>query len=236
MASPKYSLLLMRDDSQVRRFRLSRIWLKAFIYIEVLLLVVALAGFFAGYRFWLEGHRLRVDNRNLQISLTEARVKLERLENVEQILKSNDPEELHSLIGAVSVTTEPAPPLQPTLDLNEIFTHVDLQQAGVDNFQARLQGDKLQVRFDLNNLVADTTLTGTVHISLISRTGSLIEPKSSSNDLGFSIQRFKRVRTVFTLPSGLLGNELFGIRINIRRVDDGTMVFSETYPLSQILS
>lgn len=236
MASPKYSMLLMRDDSQVRRFRLSRIWLKAFIYIEILLVALALASFFAGYRFWLESHKLRVDNRNLQISLTEARVKLERLENVEQIIKSNDPDELHALIGSVSVPVEPAPVTQPNLDLNEIFTHVDLQQANVANFQAKLQGDKLQVRFDLNNLVADSTLSGTVHLSLITRAGKLVEPKTNVEDLSFSIQRFKRIRTVLSVPGGLMGNDLFGIRINIRRVDDGTMIFSETFPLSQILS
>ncbi len=236
MASPKYSMLLMRDDSHVRRFRLSRIWLKAFIYIEIALVALALAGFFAGYRFWLESHKLRVDNRNLQISLTEARVKLERLENVEQIIKSNDPDELHALIGSVPAPAEPAPVTQPSLDLNEIFTHVDLQQANVANFQAKLQGDKLQVRFDLNNLVADSTLSGKVNLALITRAGKLVEPKANVEDLSFSIQRFKRIRTVLSVPGGLMGNDLFGIRITIRRVDDGTMVFSETFPLSQILS
>lgn len=235
MASPKYSVLIMRDDSQVRRYRVSRFWLKAFIYTEVFMVVLALAGFFAGYRFWLESHELHVDNRNLQINLTEARVKLERLQNVEQILKSNDPEDLHALIGSVSVETEPAH-LPPTIDLNEIFTHMDLQQARVDNFQARLQGDKLQVRFELNNLVADTTLTGNIQLSIITRAGTLMEAKTNKEDLNFSIQRFKRVRTVFSIPGGLKGNDLFGIRVNIRRSNDETMVFSETYPLSQVLS
>ncbi|MFO7597211.1 MAG: hypothetical protein R6W92_12825 [Desulfocurvibacter africanus] len=235
MASSKYSLLLMRDDSQVRRFRVSKIWLKAFIYAEIFLVALALAGFFTGYRFWLESHKLRVDNRNLQITLTEARVKLERLENVEQILQSNDPDELHALIGSVSVETE-SPQIPSNIDLNEIFTHVDLQQANVDNFQARLQGDKLQVRFDLNNLVADSTLSGVVHLAIITRTGQLVQPTITTEDLNFSIQRFKRVRTVFGIPSGIKGNDLFGIRLNIRRSDNGTMVFSETFPLSQILS
>ena len=235
MASSKYSLLLMRDDSQVRRFRLSKFWLKGFIYAEIFLMVLALAGFFTGYRFWLESHKLRVDNRNLQITLTEARVKLERLENVEQILQSSDPDELHALIGSVSVETE-APQVQNSIDLNEIFTHVDLQQAKVDNFQAKLQGDKMQVRFDLNNLVAYSTLSGMLNLAIVTRNGQLVQLKTTAEDLNFSIQRFKRVRTVFSIPAGIKGNELFGIRLNIRRSDNGTMVFSETFPLSQVLS
>jgi len=42
----------MRDDTPVRRYRLSSTWLKVAVYSLALLLLCAGAGVFAGFKFW----------------------------------------------------------------------------------------------------------------------------------------------------------------------------------------
>lgn len=238
MARGKYSILLMRDDSKVKRFRLSPVWLKLFIYFIVFCVLAAGVGIYGGYTFWRENMVLTQERKAQERSLREMQVELERLQNVEQILESNDPEELQSLFGNISVAQQqPEQPEPPTLDLAKIFDYMDKRQVIVENFSASLvnNGRSLRISFELNNADSAKPLSGLADVDLVTRTGKTIKIKPDRNDMTFLIQRFKKVVTSIALPAGTALDDLFGLRLNIT-TPEGDLIYSDIYRLSRVLS
>ncbi len=125
----KYTLLLMRDDSSVRRMRVSRGWLK---FLVILLLLIVVCG---GLSIWL-GSKLWFENRELQAEVQELRqennrmlVRLDRLSTVERILQNTDPKEVGDLLSMIGTQQPPGdapehpvsailPPVPPTAPEN----------------------------------------------------------------------------------------------------------------------
>ena len=234
MSESKYSVLFMRDDASVKRYRIRPFWLKCFLWVQFLLIAVACGGAWVGYSFWQERSSLIAEKIDLEQHLHEAEIQLERLDNIQKILKSYDPRELQSLLSS-SANEEPPPPKQPEVNLNNIFTHVDNREVKVDNLQARLNGSNVTLSFELNNLQTSKQLAGVVDISLFGTDGKQHSPQTNRNDLVFQIQRFKRIRTSFNLPKGLSKDSVFGVRLEIKG-SQGEMIFRETYPMYNILS
>ncbi len=242
----RYSVLVMRDDAQVRRFRVSLGLMRGLAWGLAALLLAAGLGIFAGLRFWTEGARLTDEKKALERRLIEAEVRLERLSNVEKILKSNDPEELQALIGGASPLSGEARSTSGAsasagagdaarpLDLAELFGHQDLKLAGMENLQLRLTGENAQVRLDINNLQPEKLLNGRVELLLVTASGRTEQIGAPEADLAFSIQRFKRIQTSFALPKGMDRASLFALRVVIRG-QDGKAIFSETYQIARIL-
>lgn len=87
MARPgkKFCVLFMRDDSDVRRYRINSLWLAVTIIVAICLICVAAFGIWLGVTSWKHSKRVEVDNQLLTRQLAEATVRLERLENVEMI-------------------------------------------------------------------------------------------------------------------------------------------------------
>lgn len=256
----KYSVLFMRDDAHVRRFRISPGLMRGLAWGLGVLVLATGVGLYAGARYWAEGARLAEENRTLERRLIEAEVQLERLSNVESILKSNDPEDLQALVGgtghfpgdARSGDARPGPagkgagtpPVQAAgvgggagqpLNLAELFESKDMKLAGVENLQLRLTGENAQVRLDLNNLQPERLLNGRVDLLLMSVAGKLTPVPVPEAELAFSIQRFKRIQAAFTLPEGLDRQSLFALRVVIRG-QDGKAIYSETYQIARILA
>jgi hypothetical protein len=231
--SNKFSVLLMRDDSNVRRFRVGSFWLKLLVYIEVLLIILAAGGIYAGYTFWRQNAMLEEQRVVLEKRLREAHVHLERLQNVEKILQSNDPEELQTLLGSMSIDKRPE---RPPIDLGKLFRSVDKQQAVVDNMSVKaVRDNSLRVSFDLNNADSSRALSGHVELALVTKDGMISDVEANDEDLGFQIQRYKKIVTTFPLPEGMLVKDIFGLRVTIKNPSDAT-VFSETYQLSEFMS
>ncbi len=114
MTDEKYSLLLMRDDCRVRRLRVSPLALRLLTISLVLLPLLAAFGVWAGFSFWQANRALVNQNQTLDRELKEARVELERLSNLESLLRSSDPEELRALLGSAALASPPAPaPARP---------------------------------------------------------------------------------------------------------------------------
>lgn len=109
MTDEKYSLLLMRDDCRVRRLRVSPLALRLLTVSLVLLPLLAAFGVWAGFSFWQANRALVSQNQSLDRDLKEARVELERLSNLESLLRSSDPEELRALLGSAALASPPAP-------------------------------------------------------------------------------------------------------------------------------
>lgn len=239
MSKAKYNVLMMRDNTPVRRYRLSPVWLKLGLYALLLLVAVASAGGYFGFEFWKKNQTLTDELTGVERELREARIELERLQNIDQILKSNDPEELQTLLGAPGAPPKPkapAVPPPPPLDLSRLLGRIDLQHVRVDNFQAKAPSDRtLQIVFNLNNLQTVDTISGIATMAVLTNDGKEQLPQLNKNDLVFQIQRFKQITTAFKLPAGLDTGDVFGLRLVIKN-NSGQVIFSDVFPLANILS
>ena len=234
MSDSKYSVLFMRDDRDVTRYRVSPFWLKMFIFTQVFLFLCAAGGIYMGARGFKINADLHSENKSLEQRLVDAEVRLERLGNMEKILQSYDPAELQTWLSAATSEVEELKE-QVTVDLNKVFTRVDTQQVGVENLQAKISGRKIAVSFELNNLQTSTSVVGQASLSFIKKDGSAVAASTNRSDLGFQIQRFKRIQTTFLLPDGLDQKDLFGLRLEIKG-KNGKVIFAETYPFYHILA
>lgn len=237
MSDSKFNVIFMRDNSPVRRYRVSPAIIKFGAYGLVFLLILACGGAAGGYTFWRENASLRQDKAGLERQLREANMELERLQNVDKILKSNDPEELQTLLGSMSPPADrkarkedKTPPPPPAVDLKKIFDRVDARQASVESFVAKLAGESMNLTFNLSNLLGADMLTGSAQVSLVLVDGVLIPVTVKEADMSFSIQRFKQISTSFALPKDTPPDRLFGLRL-ILKSPQGQTIFSETYPL-----
>lgn len=97
-----YSVLFMRDDCGVIRFRLSGFWIKALVFLLALLLIGASLGGWGAYYFWNKHEIVKLELRELETVLSENRRHLERLANLEKILESNDPARIHTAMSSVA--------------------------------------------------------------------------------------------------------------------------------------
>ncbi|WP_319778279.1 hypothetical protein [Maridesulfovibrio sp.] len=234
MGNTKYNVLFMRDDDTVKRYRLSPFWLKVLLWVVVLLAVCAGGGAWAGYTFWSQNSRLKQEKIELQKSLNDASVQLERLENVNKILDSYDPNELQSLLATVPVEEKKVETV-PVIDLNKLLFYKNQMRAGVENVKLRKSGSSLALSFDLNNLQTSSALGGLATIQLIENNGQVVEIRANRNDMSFHIQRFKVVRTRLALPPGMDVKDIYGVRLMIT-TNNGELIFSEVYPLSRVLN
>ncbi|MEZ7197664.1 hypothetical protein [Pseudodesulfovibrio karagichevae] len=235
MSDSKYSVLFMRDDRDVTRYRLSPFWLKMFVFSQVFLLLCAAGGIYMGVRGFRINAALHNQKKDLEQRLVDAEVRLERLGNMEKILESYDPAELQSLLSAATTEAEQQPEPREDINLNKIFTRTDTRQVGVENMQAKLTGRKLTVTFELNNLQASKSMAGQADFIYLTKGGRSEDAETNKDDLSFQIQRFKRIRTTFLLPEGMDRKDLFGLRLEIKG-KDGDVIFAETYPFYHILA
>ncbi|WFS63228.1 hypothetical protein LF599_03425 [Pseudodesulfovibrio thermohalotolerans] len=234
MSDSKYSVLFMRDDRDVSRYRLSPFWLKMFVFSQIFLLLCAVGGIYMGVRGFRINNALQTEKKGLEQRLVDAEVRLERLGNMEKILESYDATELQSLLAAATTEAEHPEPREE-INLNTIFTRADTRQVGVENMQAKLAGRKLTVSFELNNLQASKAMAGQADFLFLTKGGKAEDAETNKADLSFQIQRFKRIQTTFLLPEGMERKDLFGLRLEIKG-KDGDVVFAETYPFYHILA
>ena len=227
----KLSLIIMRDDTRVRRYRLRVAWFRFFLYLQIVLILGAVGGSYAGIVYWGQHLELVNANKDLRAQLSDQSIQLERLQNIQEILKTNDPEEIHSLFSTVTKERQSLPQV---VNLQKIFVAKDLQVAGVTNLQLKKAGEDLRINFELNNL-AEGTLSGEVKVYFITQEASVLEAQGEESELAFTIQRFRRVNSLLKVPSGLGLDTIFAIRVVIFGNDDEE-VFTQTYPVANILT
>lgn len=228
----KLNLIIMRDDSRVRRYRVRLSWFRFFLYAQIVLLLAAGLGAYGGFTYWVKKLELSQSNAALREEISEMQMQLERLQNIEEILKTNDPEEIQALFS--SVTRERASLAQNPVDLLEIFTATDLQMAGVGNLQIRRTGDGLRLSFELNNLT-DKTISGTTLVYFITKDATVIQAQGKDSELNFEIQRFRKINAMLHLPPGLTVDEIFALRVSIAN-SKGESIFIQTYLFANIIT
>lgn len=228
----KLNLIIMRDDSPVRRYRLRVAWFRVFLYAQVVMLLAAAGGGYGGFHYWVKNVQLLQANISMEETISEMQMQLERLQNIEEILKSNDPEEIHSLFSTVA--REKRPIADEPVDLAEVFVARDMQLITVSNVQIQDSVEGLRLSFELNNL-NENTISGATSINFIARDASVIQAQGDKEELSFAIQRFRRVNTLVELPPGLALEDLFALRLVINNAE-GEVMFIQTYPLANIVT
>jgi len=228
----KLNLIIMRDDSRVRRYRVRVSWFRFFLYAQIVLILAAGLGAYGGFTYWIKKLELIQANAALRENISEMQIHLERLQNIEKILKTNDPEEIQALFRLG--TREKHALAQQTVDLQEVFVAKDLQMIRVSNLQLRRAGDGLRLNFELNNLVKGT-LAGTTSVYYVARDATVIQAQGEENELSFEIQRFRRVNSMLQMPSGIILEDIFALRLVIAN-NEGKSIFIQTYPLVNILA
>jgi len=216
-----FSVLFMRDGSDVKSFRVSPRRLKLLLWIAgiaALLVTIALAvglRSFVGYRLLLS------ERRSLESSLAEAQVNLERLGNLDKIQKSQG-KDAGGAKGQAADKSSPA-------TAQRVFSLVNTGAMTVENFRGQVGSQNVNVTFDLNNR-ASGALSGDIRLLLLRNDGSLTTLDVPSQDLTYQIQRFKRISTSAPVPEGLTRREALGLRIEIK-TSEGELIFGETYAL-----
>lgn len=233
MRDSKYSILFMRDDTDVRRFRVSPFWLRGYIIAQVVLVVIASASLWLGITSFSDNAALRSEKADLSKRLEDAELRLSTLGNMEKILEAYDKNELQALLSATPDEGEDSS--QKAVDLAAIFTPINPGLIQVEEIKATLEGNSLTVNFKIENPKPDSVLSGVADLAMIATDGSIFPLDTKASDLAFQIQRRKFARTSVELPEGVNKDNAFGLRISIKR-SDGKVIFSETYPLYHILS
>lgn len=228
----KYNVILMRDDTSVKNFRLSPFWIKFLAFFLVFLVVTSGAGLYYSYVFFEEKKEITHLYEDRMETFEEMQRELKRLRNVEQTFESYNEEELRSFLSAQSLEENDSSDSE--VELDDIFAPVDQDIVGVANVQASMDQDKMRVQLEVNNMEGEGTISGRIYFFLIQNDGTLIELDLEDNDLYYSIARFKRVDTTFDLPDGAELESLFALRITARD-DNQELIFSQTYPLTRIL-
>ncbi len=231
MRDSKYSILFMRDDTDVRRFRISPFWLRGYLIAQFMLILVAIGSLYFGITSWHDNYTLSSEKQDLDKRLEDAELRLSTLGNMEKILEAYDKKELQTLLTQTpgDITNPP----QTAVDLAAIFTPVDDGLVVVDEIKATFSGSKLTVNFKLENPKSATTIAGRVALSLVATDGIVHPLEGKASDLSFQIQKRKFVRATVGLPENLSRSKAFGLRISITN-SDGKVIFGETYPFYNI--
>lgn len=231
--SNKITLLFIREDKQVMRLRLrsSLLWVLLAVFLLSLTVAAGASWTAWNYRLRYQEYKSRVTSQ--ADSLTRLLARLERLENLENFLLSTDPETYETIFGNLaenrttdqddsvaglkpeSLTGQPADTEQPVLDLERLFTPVDVNQARIAEVSARIaDADSLRVVFSIHNTTeGDTPLQGRIYPTLITTTGQEIVPDFNQGKFRYYIRRFKYVRSPLHLPDGFQVDDILALRL-----------------------
>jgi hypothetical protein len=98
-----YNLLLMRDDSDARTFRLHRTVLRALFMLLAALVIGGALGIAGGVHYWKKCRDLRASYSEQEREFSEMRLQLERLSNLESLMEASNgviPQAKNEEVGA----------------------------------------------------------------------------------------------------------------------------------------
>ncbi len=236
MKSNKFNVILMRDDTSVKNFRLSTFWIKLLLLIFVLLIIASGTGIYLSYVFYEEKSEMALLYERKAESLNEAERELKRLQNVEKMFESYNEDQLRSLliVQRQEEHREEHQDSTTAVDLGDILEPLDKNIVSVSNVQARFVQGRMRVQLEVNNLAGNETVSGRIHIFLIRNDGTTIDLNLEDRELYYAIARFKKIDTTFSLPEEVDQESIFALRIKARD-EEGSTVYSDVFLISSIL-
>lgn len=225
-----YSVLFMRDDTDVKSFRVSPRRLRTLLWASGAVGVLVLVGLVFGTHSFFGYSSLLAEKRALELRLADAQVEMERSGNIEMMQKSLGEKGGKAAAGEEKTQsgTQPGQAGQAG-QAGRAFTRQSSGSIAVDNIRLSLGGSTVNASFDLNNRAGEP-LSGEVHLLLLKTDGALQELDWPAQDLTFQIQRFKRIATSAKLPEGAARRDVLGLRMEITN-SSGELLFGETFAL-----
>jgi hypothetical protein len=244
MDKGKLTLLFIRDDTTVRRFRMRPFWLKLVTYLFGFMVLLAVISSYGAYRFWTKYSKLLATHNQLELRHHEMQVELERLANLEKLRQSRDQTGKTETEGDAA-RPAPKPDVQPTVEpasrmtenqLAALYPPLDKEIIEVNNLAIKPFGNEsLKVTFDIKNIdPKDRAISGRVNLALITWQGEKLPLEVNRSNLSFRIQWFKSMQTDFDLPQGETLKEVYALRVSIISKDSET-ILQETHPLSILM-
>ncbi len=226
-----YSVLVMRDDDDVKRFRMSAFWLKLLLYFFLLLLLVA-AGASYGLHYYYNRYQAAAGERNrLTQEIAGYKIQAERLVNLEEWLRQTDPSRLSAVSETVGEVAAPASaPAAPAED--PVPEPAPLPQPGLKLIEPKITltgNNRIRLQLELTNTDSNGGLTGKINLQVATADGIFPVTNVAQGDLRFQISRMKRVRTVFGLPEGVSGPSVTEVRVEV--LCDGYAPYQENFPV-----
>ena len=274
MSNDKYSLIIMRDSTQkVRTLRIGAQRLKVLICTTILLILLTAAGITFSFHSIKKYAALNSEISSLKANLAESEIKLERLHNVQEILrdseevartqnpmdtgpandpvKANDPPSPLSSLNATDVVASVFPNaaileqnataqnatetigqnlIQPTTTFPaSIENDSGLSPAKISKVDIKARSPKtISIGFDLHNTTQGQTLSGDADLSLVTKSGQVINIVVPKTHMDFQINYYKRMSTTFPLPAGLTPNDITSLQIKITA--NGKQYQAESFP------
>ena len=233
MASKSYNVILMRDDAHVRRLRIKPVWLKLAVYLLSCVVLLAGAASWLSFQFWTKNEALLDEVAGLQLQAHENAVELQRLQNMERMLKAADPLGQQPVLETLTQGSQN----QSTpsgVDLNALLGEKNTGRAVVKKV-ALTQGDLTwKLSFELSNAEPQRALEGLYVVQLVGTDARHYDVSLDKEQLQFQIQRFKRIEIEFSPPPDLLPADIFGLRLTIDQLG-GPTLFTKVWQLSTIL-
>lgn len=218
-----YSVLFMRDDTDVKSFRVSPKRLRGLLWVCGCVGVLVAVGLIMGTHSFVGYRLLLAEKRALEVRLADIQVDLERAGNLEMMQKSLDEK------GGDKADAAAKPAAQSGQAAGRAFARVASGSIAVENIRTNVNGGALHATFDLNNRAGEA-LSGEVRLLLLKTDGTLQEMEWPAQDLTFQIQRFKRIATSAKLPEGVARRDVLGLRVEIMN-SSGEMLLGETHAL-----
>jgi hypothetical protein len=215
----KYTFLLMRDDSSVRRLRVSQRLLKVLLTLVALVLVCGSVATWKGTNLWLENRQFQAEVQTLKQEISILHVRLERLSTYAQIWKNADPREMGDMLARISIIQEPpadagdstppprsaeaAEPASPQPGSAIVWADtlpppVNEGQVALENFSARLVNANIELAYEMANLTA-SRVEGSLRIYIVTRNDELI-PLSINRSAALFDMRSRKIVPRFTVP------------------------------------
>jgi hypothetical protein len=234
--SHRYNVIFMRDDTPVRSFRLSPLWLKLLFIFFLLLIIVSMTGVYWSFVFFQEKkqeaglYQLKVE------SFEQMKKELNRLQNVEKILENYNEHELRSfLVNHQQEQREQAQEVSSAdVDLRVILDSVDKNIVGVSNVRISFVQNRMRVQLEVNNMQGKGPVSGAISLYLIKNNGDILNLDLEESDLRYSITRFRTMDNTFDLPESLDHESIFGLRVTAKN-DENYVVYTRVFPVSSIL-
>lgn len=237
MKSNRYYVIFMRDDTSVRSFRLSPLWIKLLFIFFLLLIIISMTGTYYSVVFFQEKkqaaslYQLKVE------SFEQMKKGLERLQNVEIILENYNEFELRSfLMNQQQQRREQVTEIPATdVDLRLILDPVDMDIVGVSNVRVSfVHKSRMRVQMEVNNMQGKGNVSGAVSLCLIMNNGEIMDLDLEGSDLRYSIARFRTMDNTFDLPGSLGKESIFALQVTAKN-DENNTVYSRAFPISSIL-
>ena len=254
----KYTVLVMRDDTQVRRMRFSPFWLKFFLWFLLILATIAAAGSWGSYYFWEKGRAQETRLAQLERQNADLGIKLERLQNMETLIGASESTPLDPVLDTGPTAATPTEdktlggmgpgdlPVLVDVSGNATATGNATISEGPATANATAPDGEEAVKLENINLRANSNKTLRLGVSFVNTTGKSIRGYASltlltpsgevpatvpSDDLDFQMARMKRATTTFPLPEGVTMGDVEAVRINV--FVDEVEIFTQDVPLEK---